>query len=135
MSEANAAVRQRLERAAEGLVYISESDAPFRWVELANPGPGPLDAATVARLTGAPGGKVEQRTLERFFAGHIEHADPADPTAQANLGRYRALRDALGTELKDAAAFRIGQVELRCLLVGRLPDGAVGGLETQALET
>jgi hypothetical protein len=135
MSDANAAVRARLERAANGLVYISESDAPFTWVQLPDPGPGPLDAAAVARLVGASAGQVEQRTLERFFTGHIERADPADPTAQANLGRYRALRDALGMALQGASAFRIGQVNLRCLLIGRLPDGTVGGLETQALET
>ena len=125
--------RQRVESAAKGLVYISESDAPFTWVQF--PAADPLDAAAVARLAGVQPGDVEERTLERFFAGHIEKADPADPVSQGNVGRYRTLRDTLQNELTGARAFRIGQVNLRCLLIGRLPDGSVGGLETQALET
>lgn len=129
MSEA---VRRRLEEAADGLVYLSEADAPFRWVHLPA---GELSPAGVARLTGADPAEVEERTLERFFAGHIEEADPNDPASRESLPRYRALREALRSALGDARAFRIGRVEIRCLLIGRLPDGTLGGLETLAVET
>jgi hypothetical protein len=134
-TEATAAARQRLERAARDLVYISESDAPFTWVHFADGGAESLSPAGVALLAGAPMDQVEERPLERFFAGHIERADPHDPVAQANVGRYLALRETLHKELGGVRAFRVGRVNLRCLLIGRLPDGTLGGLETQALET
>lgn len=125
--------RARLEAAAEGLVYLSEGDAPFEFVEL-----GAADALTpesFAVLAGAPGAPVEEISLDRFFAGHIEASDPGDPTAQSLVPRYRALRDALRETLADVRVFRLGRLELRCYAVGRTPAGTVAGLVTTAWET
>lgn len=124
--------RRRLEEAADGLVYTSEIDSPFRWVRFP---PASADAAGVASVTGAARGEIEERTLEHFFAGHIEEADPEDPIAQQNVGRYRRLRETLGTELAGLRAYRIGHVKIRGVLLGRLADGSLGGLETEILET
>lgn len=128
-------VRERLEQAARGLVYLSEGDAPFTWVHFPAATPADLTPEGVARLAGVPPAQVEARDLGRFFAGQIEEADPNDPVLQGDVPRVRALRDALGRELPGARAFRIGTVDVRCLLLGRLPDGTLGGLETRALET
>jgi hypothetical protein len=125
--------RARLEAAAEGLVYLSEGDAPFTFVEL-----GAADALTpqsFAALAGSPGAPVEEVSLDRFFAGHIEESDPGDATAQSLVPRYRALRDALRETLTDVRVFRVGRMELRCYAVGRTPQGTVAGLVTTAWET
>ena len=128
------APRARLERAAEGLVYTSEGDAPFEWVEL-----GPAQALTPEGFHGlagaAPGTRVEEVSLDRFFAGHIEESDPADPAAQALRERYQALREALRDSLAEVRVFRVGEVEIRCYIVGRTPRGTVAGLATMAWET
>ncbi|HEY0094158.1 MAG TPA: nuclease A inhibitor family protein [Archangium sp.] len=110
--------RERLEQAAAGLVYTSEGDAPFEWVELAE----------------APGGAREV-TLERFFAGHIEESDPNDPASQALVERYRSLRETLRETFPDIRVFRVGEVEIRCYLVGRAPGGGLAGLATTAWES
>ena len=127
-------LRARLERAAEGLVYTSEGDAPFEWVEL-----GTADASTPdafrALVHGAPGARVQEVTLERFFAGHIEGSDPTDTVAQSFRARYQALRDTLREALPDVRVFRVGEVEIRCYLVGHAPDGTLAGLATTAWET
>lgn len=125
--------RARLEAAAQGLVYLSEGDAPFEFVEL-----GPADALTpqsFAALAGSPGAPVEEVTLDRFFAGHVEESDPDDPTAQSLVPRYRALRDALRESLSEVRVFRVGRMELRCYAVGRTSAGTVAGLVTTAWET
>lgn len=128
------ATRARLERAAEGLVYTSEGDAPFEWMEL-----GAAEALTLegfrALAGAAPGTRVEEVPLDRFFAGHIEESDPADPTAQSLRERYRALREALRDSLAEVRVFRVGEVEIRCYVVGRTPQGTVAGLATTAWET
>ncbi|HEX8904466.1 MAG TPA: nuclease A inhibitor family protein, partial [Longimicrobiaceae bacterium] len=77
-------LRRRLEEAAEGLVYTSESDRPFEWFELPEGGAGwPYGVEEFARRIGAPAGApLEERTLDRFLKPHIESTDPYDTRAQ-----------------------------------------------------
>ena len=126
-------MRERLERAAAGLLYTSEGDAPFEWVELA--GNDLTPDGFRALVAAAPGTRVEEVSLDRFFAGHIEGSDPGDPAAQALVERYRALRETLRAVLPDVRVIRVGEVEIRCYLVGRAPGGGLAGLATTALET
>ena len=127
--------RSRLEAAAAGLFYTSEGDAPFEYVELGAADGSALTAESFARLAGiAPGTRVEEVTLERFFAGHIEASDPADPQGVALRERYRTLRETLRGSLDDVRVFRVGDVEIRCYAVGRAGK-AIAGLATTAWET
>lgn len=129
-------LKARLEAAAGGLFYTSEGDAPFEYVELGTADGSALTAESFGRLAGvAPGVRVEEVTLERFFEGHIEASDPADPQGLALRDRYRALRETLRGSLADVRVFRVGEVEIRCYLVGRADDNAIVGLATTAWET
>lgn len=125
--------RERLERAAAGLVYTSEGDAPFEWVELPGDDTSPDGFRTL--VSAAPGARVEEVPLERFFAGHIEESDPGDPASQALVERYRALRDTLREVFPDVRVLRVGEVEIRCYIVGRAPGGGLAGLATTAWES
>ena len=132
-------MRAALEAAADGLVYSSESDRPFEYVELAAAAPphlGPLTAERLAALLGAaPGTRIEERSLDRFLARHIETSDPYDAEAQRVRPRYEALRDVLRGSLADVRVFRVGEVEVRCYVVGWTPEGSLAGLVTTAVET
>lgn len=133
-------LRTRLERAAEGLSYTSEIDAPFEYVCAARAagadGGGAPAAREVAALFGAdPGEPLGERTLEEFFARHVERVDPHDAPSRALIPRYAALREALRQSLRGARAVRVGAVEVRCYVVGLDADGNVAGLATRALET
>ena len=135
MSVANG-IRERLRSASEGLLYTSESDRPFEPFELAGGGAGwPYGADEFARRIGAPAGaRVEERTLERFFAPHIERADPADAVMQGQRPRFEALR-AMLAGLRDARVFRVGDVEIDCYAVGEDGAGNLAGVHTVAVET
>lgn len=129
------ALRQALERAADGLLYLSEGEAPFEFVRLPAP-TGPLTPESFRALVGAPASApVSEITVERFFHPMTEGVDPADAAAQELVPRYRALEDVLRTSLPDLRVFRVGKIEIRCYLVGTAPDGALAGLATTAYET
>ena len=132
------ALRAHLERAAEGLTYTSEIDAPFEFVYAPRRGggAGPLTAREAASLLGAGAEEpVGERTLDAYFARHVERVDPHDAASMALVPRYAALKAALGESLGDARAVRVGSVEVRCYVVGLDARGDVAGLATRALET
>lgn len=129
-------VRERLEAAAEGLLFISESESPFEFEELPGDAPAELTPDSVRAALGEPDGTpVAELALDRFLAGHIEEADPADPVAQENVARFQALKQALTESLADVRVFRVGDVQVRYHALGRTPDGRIAGLAASALET
>lgn len=129
------AVRARLERAADGLLFLSEVDAPFEYVELPGIPDGEIAADAVAEALGEPDAPMEARSLDDFLAGHVEHVDPADTVAQQNVARFEALKAALMERLSGVCVFRVGAVEVRYYVIGRTAEGRVAGLVTRALET
>jgi hypothetical protein len=130
-------MRDELAAAINGLVYSSESDRPFAvFFREGAAADGPLDAARVAALAGAAEDDVvEEQTLDRFFARHIDMVDPLDRLARERLPRYEALKRLLTERLSDVRVYRIGRVRIRCLAVGRDDAGNVVGVETVAIET
>lgn len=129
-------VRERLEAAAEGLLFISESESPFEYVELPGETPAELTADAVrAALGEAEDAPASETTLDRWLAGHVEEADPADPVAQENVAKFQALKETLTGSLADVKVFSIGDVQVRYYALGRAPDGSVAGLSASALET
>jgi hypothetical protein len=130
-------LRPRLQAAADGLVYTSESDRPFEWFELAGGAGGwPYGADEFARRVGAAAGApVEERTLDRFFQPHIESTDPYDTRSQEIRPRYEALKRLLASELREVRVFRVGRIEIACYVVGDDGHGNLAGLRTVAVET
>lgn len=126
-----------LRDAAAGLLYTSEGDFPFD--ELSIPGQGsgwPQTADQFMRIiNAAPGTEVREQTLDKFFARHIEKADPQDAGLQAMKPKYEALRDILRKTLREVRVFRVGVVEVRCYVVGADANGNLSGLVTTALES
>lgn len=128
------ALRERLERAVEGLTYGSESDRPFEFFFLPHGGDTPPGAAAFGGLVGAAGA-VEERGLDDFFMRHAETSDPADIDAQRIRPRYEALREMLRTELRGTTVYRTGRVEVQCYVVGGDGRGNLAGVRTVAVET
>lgn len=128
-------LRKRLEKAARGLLFLSETDAPFTFAELF-PAPAELTPDAVRAALGAPAETpVSGRTLDDFLSGHIEQADPEDPVARKNVRRFATLKDTLNETLSGATVFRVGDVQVRYYVLGRTSDGRVAGLVTEAVET
>lgn len=137
MTDDGSELRRQLETAADGLLYTSESDRPFEWFSLPGGAAGwPYGADEFARRIGAAAGApVEERTLDRFFAPHIESTDPYDTRAQEIRPRYEALKTLLAASLAGVRVFRVGRIEIACYVVGGDDRGNLAGLRTVAVET
>ncbi|HYW09362.1 MAG TPA: nuclease A inhibitor family protein [Longimicrobium sp.] len=137
MSEATTdGLRGEVETAAAGLLYTSEGDHPLTWFTL--PGGAatwPMDAATFAASAGAPAAPAEEVSIDRFFARHIESADPADAGMQGVRPRFEALKSLLSNKLRDTRVFRLGSVDVQCYVVGDDGAGNVAGVRTVSVET
>ena len=131
-------LRERIERAAEGLVYSREANRPFafrRFPGITIP-VGRLSPTELASLAGARGGEVHEVTLDELFARHIEGASGHHADAPVLVPRYQALRDAIRESLDDVRVVRHGRAEVRCLVLGNDPaTGEVACVETLAVET
>ena len=137
MERASDPLRERIERAAEGLVYSSGSARPFEFRRF--PGVtipvGRLSPTELAALAGARGGEVRELSLEELLARHIERVDARNVEAQRLIPRYEALRDVIRQSLDDVRVVRHGRVEVRCLVLGNDPStGEIAGVETVAVE-
>lgn len=131
-----AAVRRRLEDAAQDLLYTSESDYPFTFYHRSARLTAPLNRARFRAVAGVPADStVEEMSLDDFMARHIERVDPNDAAAVALVPRYRALKRAIRETVRAPRVFRVGRIAIRCYLVGVDAFGNVTGLETVAIET
>ena len=127
-------IRAKLEDAARGLLYTSESDRPFCFVSVPRPA-GDLTAASFAAAVGVPEGPVEEQSLDAFLARHIERAPTGDPAMQTLKSKYETLKSELRRLLTDVRVFRVGTIEIRCFAVGDDGRGHLAGVETVAVET
>ncbi|HVS72379.1 MAG TPA: nuclease A inhibitor family protein [Phycisphaerae bacterium] len=111
-----------LTQASKDLLYPSDSDepfTPFHWPA----GPADPRAALTANAPPPPGAKIEQLSLEAFFADLTE-----DP-------RFAALQKTLQSTLTTPTVLRIGERRILIYLLGQLPDHSWPGLKTLSIET
>jgi hypothetical protein len=122
------AVLRALEAATRGLLFPSETDAPFS----VRPWPGPEAPTTAALLAahGLPAGAPVETTTARELVAPLLGPDGGD-----DAPRFRALVELVERELADAAAYRLGATDLVVLVVGRAREGAWIVLETRAVES
>jgi hypothetical protein len=126
-------IRERIERAAEGLVYSAAARRPFEFHRF----PGimipvtRLSARELASLAGARGGDVHEVTLDAFLARHIEPADSPEAVPHGLAARFETLRDTIRGSLDDVRVVRHFGVEVRCLVLGNDPaTGEIAGVAT-----
>jgi hypothetical protein len=128
--------RRRLERAADGLLYTSESDYPFEYYFRPARVEGELTVEAFRAAAGVPtDAVVEELSLDAFLARHIERVDPSDAAAAALVPRYERLRTTIEATVRDPRVFRVGRILIRCFVVGTDRYGNLVGLTTFAVET
>lgn len=125
-----------LGRVSTGLLYPSETDAPFSSVW--SPAQHLPTAATVAAFVMLDAAAVEVRDFNAFFARLTTPADPQDPASVQSARRFRLLRDTLQRSYTRVQAYRVQEranpAVWRIFILGEDRCG-VSGLETWAVET
>jgi|SRR5262245_43093316 len=124
--------RDEVEKLTEGLLYMSETDAPLKYFELdeeaARQWP-PATAAQLLELIGEePKTPVQEIPPEKFFemllGGNEERED-----------QVRALRKAFTDNMDEVRLYRVGEIEIDIYLLGKDGSGKVCGLQTLSVET
>lgn len=111
-----------LEKATAGLLYPSDSEAPFEafaWPK----SDGDAKSAVLANGKVPAGAKIEEVTADAFF-GEL-----------SGDSRFSALRQTLEQTVQGLRIFRVGEVKVVILLIGKLADGRWAGLRTTSVES
>lgn len=125
---------ERIKRAAEGLWYISETDAeifPFTGSK--------ADSVTKENLLKQIGkpldSPVEERDFDQMFERFIKIQDWFGDEEKETAEKFAALKAVLEKNLTDLKVFKVGRIELDVYFVGLDKEGNLAGFQTKAVET
>jgi Nuclease A inhibitor-like protein len=124
-----------LQKAAQGLSYVSETDAPFTAFEWAKPGPVVNKKEVVARAGKSKADPVTEISLDEFFHDLVEEQDWHGDAEKADVKKFRGMLQVIGEQVADAKVFKIGKTQVDIFIVGKTKEGNWAGLKTAAVET
>ena len=120
--------------ACDGLVYISETDAPvvpFRGAEAPS-----ITGKVILQQTGRNAGEtIEETSFEMFFERLTTVEDWFSQRQRGMAASFYVLRTLLEKNLCGPRVFRIGRIQIQILAVGLDKDSCVMGVMTRAVET
>ena len=125
---------ERIARAAKGLIFISETDAPiepFRW-EKANEVTADAVRNMVEIAVDAP---VEEADVDDFFSKLTVKKEWFGDRESERAERFADLYAELRTNLRDLRVFRFGRIQISIYVVGVDAEGNLAGVMTKAVET
>jgi hypothetical protein len=159
-AEALEKLRKEVEKAAEGLIFISESDARVVFVaapeaRLEEVTPEAVvtwlssqhDGRTDVFLGSEPLPPLAEKAVEvkdagRFLRNREEQVDPEDPESREAARKWSRIRRALEEHLQDLSVIRFGEPhydtvdgQISVFVVGRTEEGALAGILTGSVET
>jgi hypothetical protein len=126
-----------LKTASEGLIYISETDAPFEpFVWKADKPSTEVTVPDVLKFAGQKSDvKIVEKTLDDFFRQPTEMQDWFGDEEKTQVEKYLKLKELLATKLKGVKVFKIGDVQIDVYIVGIDAEGNLAGVKTKAVET
>jgi hypothetical protein len=126
---------RQLRAAVDGLVYISETDAPWRAFHWLN-ATGDVTRGGVKYYAGhkSRSPSTEQDAGEFLDAFAATSEDMSDEEA-ADAARYAELRRVVRERLTGPKLVRVGRVRLTLYLVGQAVEGGWAGVSAKAVET
>ena len=153
----DAEIQVEVERAADGLTYMSESDYPYLWVHADTGGSAPaIDEAFVRQAFAAyvdedPDADkpmadlyAMEGTWEEWKSSEHGCSGETDPESVDYCFRSRTFEQVLESNLEDVRVFYFGAygepgsvdgVAVSIFIVGRTPSGNVAGVRTIAIWT
>ena len=127
-------IADQLKQASKGLLFLSESDAPFEVIHW--PAQGELTPPKFLQLTGhPPDAPVELRTVDDFFAIATAEEDWHDQDERETVQRFHNLVSILKQNLSQLQVYRVGSIDIDAYIVGVTDGGEWAGLSTKLVET
>jgi len=124
--------REQFNLLTEGLLFMSETDAPLTYYKLDPEKPQqwpPSTPGQFLQLIGEdPAAPVEELPPEKFFRD-------LGPGNEEREDQVAALRRAMTEELENLCGFRVGEIQIKIFVLGKDDSGKVVGLQTLSVET
>ncbi|MDF0556425.1 nuclease A inhibitor family protein [Kamptonema sp. UHCC 0994] len=128
-------ITAQLTQASEGLLFLSESDAPFEVVRWKAEGQ-PLTPAQLLQLTGhPPNAPVQVVDIDKFFAIATQEENWHDDEEKETVQRFRQLVSVLKQNLSQIQVWKVGDRDIDAYIIGVTPAGDWAGLVTKLVET
>ena len=124
----------RFTAAADGLTFVSETDAPvevFVWPKGTPFSPEALRAHEHID-TAEP---LETEEVDHFFRNVTKPREWHEAAEKEQVRRFEVLRDLLTAELTDVTVYRFGTTAILVYVLGRTADGTTMGIRTKVVET
>ncbi|VTT98986.1 Nuclease A inhibitor-like protein OS=Anabaena variabilis (strain ATCC 29413 / PCC 7937) GN=Ava_B0337 PE=4 SV=1: NuiA [Gemmataceae bacterium] len=130
------ATEAALQQASAGLLYQSETDAPWEVVAWAS-ATGTPSAPEVKRLGRhrAAGAEAEVQSLDEFFAPLTIDQDWYGDEEKAIAQKYRDLLAVITQHLTSPTVVKVGTRKVTVYVVGAAAEGGWAGIKTKAVET
>ncbi|MEP6490687.1 nuclease A inhibitor family protein [Microcoleus vaginatus GB2-A3] len=128
-------IATQLQQASEGLLFGSETDAPFEVIHWQTQ--EQLTPAKLLQLTEhPPDAPVELRTVDEFLAIATQEEDWHDEEERETVKRFQNLVSVLKQNLSQLQVYRVGNTNIDAYIVGVTPGGGEwAGLSTKLVET
>jgi len=127
-------IATQLKQASNGLLFLSESDAPFEVLHW--PAQGELTPAKLLQLTNhPPDAPVEVASVDDLFAIATQEEDWHDEEERETVKLFQNLVSVLKQNLLQLQVFRVGNTNINAYIVGVTPGGELAGLSTKLVET
>ncbi|PVY38761.1 nuclease A inhibitor family protein [Pontibacter virosus] len=129
-------IESELKEATDGLLMMSETDAPFEFYHAENFRNEKLDEETVLKLAAMPADyPFEEMELGYFFRNMTKSRPESGDEDGQQVGRFQNLEKKLHELLQNVKVYRVGETQKLVLILGRTPDGEIAGLKTMVVET
>lgn len=127
-------IATQLKQASEGLLFGSETDAPFEVIHW--PAQGELTPTKLLQLTNHPANTpLEIFTIDKFFAIATQEEDWHDEDERETVQRFQQLVSVLKQNLSQLQVYRVGSIDIDAYIIGVTPGGGLAGLSTKLVET
>jgi Nuclease A inhibitor-like protein len=124
--------KEEFDRLAEGLLFMSETDAPLDYYELSpeksQEWPPSTGGQFLQMIGEDPEASVEKLAPEKFFRDLL-------PGNEDREDQVAALQKAMTGELRNLEGFRVGEIQIKIFVLGTDESGKVAGLRTLSVET
>jgi hypothetical protein len=126
-------IATQLKQASKGLLFPSESDAPFEVIHW--PAQGETPTKLLQLTEHSPDVPVEIVSVDEFFDTPTAEEDWHDEEEGETAKRFQNLVSILKQNLSQLQVYRVGSIEIDVYIVGVTSRGGLAGLSTKLVET
>ncbi len=136
MTNTSSELLEQLKKASDGLLFMSESEAPFEpfyWEAVDN---GTINQTSLLQKTGHPQNTpVEVVDLDCFFQVATTEQEWHCPEERKTVKKFSDLVETLKQNLSDIKVYRVGKRNIDVYIAGKISSENYAGVSTKVVET